>query len=116
MHESFNQVLDLIFPGPLRMFFELKDYVQKSEQLHFYLEEINEVPTEFKEAKLVSKGFYDEATVQDFPIRGSQVFFHIKRRRWLNEDTGKLVHRNWDLLAKGTRITIDFADFLKEIS
>jgi hypothetical protein len=116
MHESFNQVLDIIFPHSLRLYFELTNYVQKNEQLHFYLQEINDVPFEFKEEKLISKGFYDEATVQDFPIRGCQVFFHIKRRRWLNELTGQLVQRNWDLLAKGTRITQEFADFLKEIS
>lgn len=116
MHESFNQVLDIIFPQSLRSYFELIRHSKENEQLHFYLQEINDVPLEFREEKLVSKGFYDEVTIQDFPIRGYQVFFHIKRRRWLNEGTGQLVHRNWDLLAKGTRITKDFADFLKEIS
>lgn len=116
MHESFNPVLDIIFPQSLRSYFELTNYVQENEQIHFYLQEINDVPIEFKEEKIVSKGFYDEATVQDFPIRGSQVFYHIKRRRWLLEGSGQVVHRNWDLLAKGTRITKDFADFLKEIS
>jgi hypothetical protein len=40
---------------------------------------------------------------------------HIKRRRWLNLETNKAVHRNWDLVAQGTRITKDFASFLKEI-
>jgi len=116
MHESFNQVLDIIFPQALRHYFELTNHLQEKEQLHFYLQEINEVPVEFQSDKLISKGFYDEVTIQDFPIRGCQVFFHIKRRRWLNESTGVVVNRNWDILAKGTRITKDFADFLKEIS
>jgi hypothetical protein len=43
------------------------------------------------------------------------VLLHIKRRRWLNEDTGKVVFRNWDMIAQGTRITKEFADFLKEL-
>lgn len=116
MHESFNRVLDIIFPESLRHYFELTKHSQENEQFHFYLQEINDTPTEFKEEKLVSKGFYNEVTIQDFPIRGHRVFFHIKRRRWLNEGTGEVVHRNWELLAKGTRITKDFADFLKEIS
>jgi hypothetical protein len=34
-------------------------------------------------------------TIQDFPIRGHQVFLHIKRRRWLNTQTGKVVYRDW---------------------
>ena len=45
-----------------------------------------------------------------------QVYLHVKRRRWLNQDSDKVVYRNWDLVAKGTRITQDFADFLKGIS
>lgn len=32
------------------------------------------------------------------------------------QDTGKVVYRNWELVAKGTRITQDFAAFLKGIS
>ncbi|MHA7060311.1 ISAon1 family transposase N-terminal region protein [Aquimarina sp. M1] len=39
----------------------------------------------------------------------------MTRRRWLNEATNKVVTRDWQLVAKGTRITSDFATFLKEI-
>jgi hypothetical protein len=45
----------------------------------------NSIPKEHRQNKLSSKGFFDEITVQDFPIRGHQVYLHIKRRRWLNE-------------------------------
>jgi hypothetical protein len=31
------------------------------------------IPEEFKAVKLHSKGFFPEATVQDFPIRGKNV-------------------------------------------
>jgi hypothetical protein len=50
---------------------------------------------------LSSKGFFDEITVQDFPIRGHQVYLHITRRRWLNEDTGQVVF-SWNLVADAT--------------
>ncbi|WP_449374893.1 ISAon1 family transposase N-terminal region protein [Bizionia gelidisalsuginis] len=59
--------------------------------------------------------FFPEAIVRDFRIRGNNVFLHITRRRWINPTTGKIVIRNWQLVAKGTRITSDFADFLKEL-
>ncbi|WP_449441403.1 hypothetical protein [Solitalea koreensis] len=43
------------------------------------------MPDEFAGEKLVSKGFFEEVTVQGFPIRGFQVYLHITRRRWLQE-------------------------------
>ncbi|WP_449536189.1 ISAon1 family transposase N-terminal region protein [Flavobacterium psychroterrae] len=43
-----------------------------------------------------SKGFSDEITVEDFPIRGHQIYLHIIRTRWLQEDTGKVVFRDWN--------------------
>ncbi|WP_439648956.1 ISAon1 family transposase N-terminal region protein [Desertivirga xinjiangensis] len=46
-------------------------------------------------------------------MRGHEVYLHIKRRRWLSVDTGKVVYRDWSLVAKGTRITSDFAAFFK---
>jgi len=32
-----------------------------------------------------------------------------------NESSGKLVYRDWDLVAKGTRLTSEFASFLKKL-
>ena len=105
----------LLLPEVLVKYFDLIKYEIKGEEIHFYFTELNEIPKEFKEGKLTSKGFFPEATVQDFPIRGKNVFLHITRRRWLNENTGKVVTRDWQLVAKGTRITSDFAAFLKSL-
>jgi hypothetical protein len=62
----------------------------------------------------------DEITIQDFPIRGKIYFFHIKRRRWTNKTNGEIVivpiAIGRQLVAKGTRMTHEFADFLKEIN
>ena len=84
--------------------------------LHIYLKVIHSIPKEYSQDKLSSNVFFDEITVQDFPIRGHQVYLHIIRRRWLNEDTGKVVYRDWNLVADGTRLTQEFASFLKEIN
>lgn len=40
---------------------------------------------------------------------------HIKRRRWTETKTGNIIQRDWSLIAKGTRMTQDFAEFLKKI-
>jgi len=108
-------IANLLLPEVLVTYFDLTKHEIKGEELHFHFTELNEVPKEFIGIKLQSKGFFPEATVQDFPIRGKNVFLHITRRRWLNEATGKVVTRDWNLVAKGTRITSEFAAFLKEI-
>jgi hypothetical protein len=108
-------IANLLLPEVLVTHFYLTKHEIKSEEIHFYFTELNETPMEFTDIKLHSKGFFPEATVQDFPIRGKNVFLHITRRRWFNETTGKIVVRNWDLVAKGTRITSEFATFLKAL-
>jgi len=108
----------MILPESICEYFELTklDKDDQREVMDLYLQEINTMPQEYLNNKLTSKGFFEEVTIQDFPLRGYKVFLHVKRRRWLNEDTGQVVFRNWDVIAKGTRITKDFAAFLKEIS
>jgi len=113
---DFTSLSKLLLPEVVIDYFELTSHKLKEEELHFYFKEKNELPLEYTDSKLMSKGFFAEATIQDFPIRGKQVYLHITRRRWYNETSGKVVNRNWDLVAKGTRMTNEFATFLKEIS
>jgi hypothetical protein len=116
MKASFMDLLKLLLPEIIVDYFELTSYQKGEEILHLYLREINSTPKQYRDFKLSSKGFFEEITVQDFPIRGHQVYLHITRRRWLNKDTGKVVFRDWNLVADGTRLTQEFASFLKEIN
>ena len=113
--DSLLSIANLLLPEVLVNYFDLTKHEVKEQEIHFYFTELNKTPEEFGGVKLHSKGFFPEATLQDFPIRGKNVFLHIKRRRWLHEDTGKVVTRDWRLVAKGTRITSEFAAFLKEL-
>jgi hypothetical protein len=106
----------VVLPQGILEYFTLSNIVQTKDILSIYLNEKNIIPEEYTNYKLSSKGFYDEIKVQDFPIRGKEVYLYIKRRRWLNESTGNTVMRNWDVVAKGTRMTKYFAAFLKVIS
>lgn len=116
MNDSYKSLVELILPNSIEEYFELIEVDKSTEKIDIYLKELNKTPEEFATNKLTSKGFFEEVTIQDFPIRGLQVYLHITRRRWMNEDTGKAVFRNWDLVAQGTRITRDFAAFLKAFS
>ena len=115
LSDSLSSIAKLLLPEVLVTYFDLTEHEVKDEEIHFYFTELNDIPKELIGVKLHSKGFFPEATVQDFPIRGKNVFLHITRRRWLDESTGNVVTRDWRLVAKGTRITSEFASFLKEI-
>ena len=42
-------------------------------------------------------------------------FLNIRRRRWLLKKHNEYISRNWRMVAEGTRMTQDFASFLKEL-
>ena len=108
-------LLKLILPELLVEHFDLLKTETDNETLHLYFEEQNKPPIEHHSKALISKGFHDQITIQDFPLRGKLVFLHIKRRRWTDKKTNGIVQRDWNLVAKGSRMTGEFADFLKEI-
>ena len=110
------ELLKFMLPDFLVDYFEIISAVNSEEHLHLYFEEKAKPPKEFDNLELVSKGFSDEITIQDFPLRGKYVYLHIKRRRWTNKSTREIIKRDWQLVAKGTRMTQEFASFLKEIN
>jgi hypothetical protein len=110
------ELLKFMLPDFLVENFEIVSAVTSEENLHLYFEEKAKPPVEFDAVVLMSKGFLDEITIQDFPLRGKFVYLHIKRRRWTNKTTGEIIKRDWQLVAKGTRMTHEFASFLKEIN
>jgi hypothetical protein len=110
------ELLKFMLPDFLVEHFEVVSTTNTEEVLHLYFEEKATSPQEFNQLELVSKGFLDEITIQDFPLRGKFVYLHIKRRRWTNKNNGEIIKRDWSLVAKGTRMTQEFAAFLKEIN
>ena len=114
--EEGSDLLNAVLPKGILEYFTIDKVDQHGESINIHLQEKNIIPEEYIHDKLTSKGFYDEIKVQDFPIRGKAVYLYIKRRRWFNETRGTIVMRNWELVAKGTRMTQEFASFLKVIS
>ena len=110
------ELASYLLPEGLLDYFEIVRHKSSEDTIHFYLEEKNVLPQEYQSKTAKSKGFSPEITIEDFPLRGKSVRLHIKRRRWTLVDTGKIIKRDWNLVAKGTRITSEFASFLKGIS
>jgi len=111
-----HELIGLMLPDGMLEYFEITQAEKNADSYIIHLSEKNIVPEDFKDNKLLSKGFYEPATIQDFPLRGKACYLKVKRRRWLNLDTGIIVCRNWEMVANGTRMTIEFATFLKELN
>ena len=103
----------LLLPSGILDYFDLLKVEDTSKGIKIYLEEKNNINTEFSGSLYESKGFYPNILVNDFPVRGKKLLLDIKRRRWIEKATGKYVDRDFHLIADGTRITKQFASFLK---
>lgn len=114
--EKLASLVKLLLPQEMFEYFDVTHIFQDDTTVRLYLEELNLHSQEYHADKLISKGFLPESTIQDFPVRGKAFFLIVKRRKWLNETTGEIVTRNWELVNEGTRMTREFAAFLKEFS
>ena len=113
LNDSYQALVHILLPEGILDYFELTKVVEAIPGLNIYLEEKNITPVEYKDEKLESKGFLPEIYIQDFPIRNQKVTLCIKRRRWEVKESGEIVSRDWKVVQQGTRMTKEFADFLK---
>ena len=110
--ENINDPLKLLLPGVIYDYFELVHTEISDVDVHLFLDEISNPP---KPVGYESKGFTQQGIIQDFPLRGKPVFLHIRRRKWLEKSTGKVLTNSYDLTHLGTQITAEFAAFLKGV-
>lgn len=120
-----HDVVSLMFPSHLLEYFDLVDVRERpiaekdrqgveSGELIFHLEERDEFRGREDGHTYRPNGFYEASRVRDFPLRDKKVTLLIRRRRWLDEATGRSVGNRYDLTADGTRHSVEFAAFLKE--
>lgn len=121
----YQAVASLVFPKGLLENFEVvkikespiaEDSRQgvESGEITFYLEEKDKFSHPEKGHSYRSNGFYEESSVRDFPLRDKKVTLVLRRRRWIDETSGRSVGNTYDIAAKGTRHSVEFAAFLKE--
>lgn len=115
---SYDQLQTLarfILPEDILENFNISRIVQLVDELHIYLDEQPILPEGYNTKTISANGFLPESQALDFPIRDRKVVLHIRRRRWRENVTGKIISRDLTLTTKGTRYTISFASFLKEV-
>lgn len=72
------------------------------------------MPEDQKNDSIISNGFGDYHTIQDFPIRGRSTYLHVCKRKWLNKDSNEIFSYKWDLSEYDeTRLNSEFVAFFK---
>lgn len=75
-----EDLLKLLLPEYLIEYFDVMKFEEIDGLLHLYFEEKNTIPKEFSSLQFQSKGFHQEITVDDFPLRGKAVQLHITQK------------------------------------
>ena len=106
-------IAELLLPPDVLDHFEVVsiEETKSLKQVDIYLDELYQPPS--SEYTYLSKGFTEERIMQDFPVRGKAVYLHVRRRKWLEKETGKIVTSIIELTHDGTQLTHEFAVFLK---
>jgi transposase len=110
---QYSILIKALLPEEVFDYFEIVKVDIQDKIIDVHLDELNQPPKEHSNEKLISKGFHEASIFQDFPIRDKAVYLHVRRRKWQIESSGQIISRQWDLSAKGSRYTKDFATFLK---
>lgn len=123
--ELYKEMVSLMLPPTLLDYFDVVDFkVRKlgpgerlgieSGEVTFYLDELDDFRGKEDGHTYRPNGFYEASRVKDFPLRDKRVTLIIRRRRWIDEQTGKSVGNKYGITTEGTRHTLEFAAFLKE--
>jgi len=117
---EYKHLLNYFLPKGLLEHFQITDFHElghiatKTDSYFIFLEEKNELPSFYDKTLYESKGFYEEKTIQDFPIRGKAVYLVVKRRRWrLKSEPKEIIKSDYSFIAEGVKLTQEVADFLK---
>ncbi len=121
-----TSLLALFLPDGILDYFEITGFERTDsnlltydKRLTIFLTEKKVIPEEYKEHVYKASGFMEPRVIEDYPIRNMLVSLSIKRRRWDVDLNGKTVKvsRDWNtIITQGTRITKEFAAFLKELN
>ena len=118
-------LLEMILPEGILDNFEITGFEKGNSEkyiydktLIIYLEEKKVIPSEYNTHIYKASGFMEPRLIEDYPIRNMMVTLSVKRRRWdvLIDGKTEKVTRDLNILAQGTRMSDEYATFLKEIN
>ena len=110
---ALEELVSLMFPAGFLDYFVVTRVRKIDIGYQVYLEEKKDVPSLYPPREYVCHGFHDEQVIHDFLLRGKVFDLVIKRRPWRHVETGKIISRDWDLVARGSSLSREFSVFLK---
>ena len=112
---DYSSLFSLVLPNGVLDFFEIHDCVILSTKVDLFLDEKPYLPEGFAVNDFISHGFTKERIIQDFPFRDKSLYLHIRRRRYMKKVDNSTICRDLSIAFDGTRLTAEFAAFLKDI-
>lgn len=111
-----DELLRAILPDVLIDNFDVVGFEKTSTRFDIYLDEKKIMMREDKKyGNIISHGFCEYRTIQDFPIRGRATYLHVRKRKWLDKASGEIFSYQWELSEYDeTRLNAEFVSFLKE--
>ena len=92
------KLLRAILPEVLIDNFDVVKFDKTSTRFDIFLDEKKVMMREDKRnSHVISHGFNEYRTIQDFPIRGRATYLHVRKRKWLDKETGEIFSYSWDL-------------------
>ena len=108
-------MVKMMFPRELLDYFEVVGFDIHEENIIIRLNERDRILKPKSGHTYVKNGFLPESKITDFPLRDKKTTLIVKRRRWKDEKTGESISNDYKLVAEGTRHSVEFAAFLKEV-
>ncbi len=86
-NNGLSALAELILPHEILKCFSVSEVENATSLIRIHLDEL---PCEdySDKSRYESKGFLDAVTIRDFPIRNKGVDLIVRRRRWLDKQTG----------------------------
>ena len=111
-----EDLLRAILPDVLVDNFEVVRYEKTEVRFDIWLDEKKvQMREDKKNSSVISYGFGEYRAIQDFPLRGRATYLHVRKRKWLDKDTGEIFSYEWELSEYDeTRLNAEFVAFLKE--
>jgi len=107
-----------MLPEGLEEYFDIDGYEKDELRFRIILAEKNTVPADLPDeyrGKKVVNTVLNNLLLEDFPVRGRKGEILFRRRSWKFEGVERLLTRKIALTFPGTKISKEFAAFLKEL-
>ena len=109
-----EEILKCFLPHDLIDNFDLVEIKQSEIEMQLHFDEKFNRPLKSSGSFFESKGFRKAFHINDFPIQNKKVKLCIRKRRWVDKETQKIVSKSYDFKHTGTSYSKGLASFLKD--